>query len=195
LHNDLVPWAELTDDRRAIDRAAVKAWPKILAHAGYRIIDDPARLPAARMLYEHYAAHKEATEEAPVALPPWERLSSAERDRNFSHIDDLPYKLHAIGRRLAVNATAQPPLVLASEEIERLAEAEHARWRAERVREGWKLGPEDLDKHHPDLVPWGELPEDRKEYDRVLVRAISDILVATGLTAVPTDTGVRPGQA
>ena len=51
---------------------------------------------------------------------------------------------------------------------EYLARNIHDVWALQRIREGWTYG-ENRDnalKKHPDLVPYEELPESEKEYDR-----------------------------
>lgn len=186
-HPDFVPWADLPENRRAIDRGFVRERPRILAQAGYRIIRDPARERAARLLHERYA---EQAAPAPRAVP-WDELGEEERALTYAHVDDVPYKLHAIGRRLAPGSAAAGALVLTPAETERLAELEHARWAAELERRGWRHGAvrDEAQRLHPGLVPWSDLPEDAREVDRVLVRAIPDLLERTGLVAVPIDTG------
>jgi ryanodine receptor 2 len=49
-----------------------------------------------------------------------------------------------------------------------LAENVHDTWAAQRLAEGWTLGPErnEAKKEHPCLVPYQDLPEAEKEYDR-----------------------------
>ena len=51
---------------------------------------------------------------------------------------------------------------------ERLAERAHDVWAAGRIRDGWRYGKERNDelKLHPCLVPYAELPESEKAYDR-----------------------------
>jgi ryanodine receptor 2 len=51
---------------------------------------------------------------------------------------------------------------------EQLAENAHDVWAARRIEEGWTYGPQrdDAAKKNPDLVPYGDLPEAEKEYDR-----------------------------
>ena len=50
---------------------------------------------------------------------------------------------------------------------------EHARWNAERWLAGWRLGKKDLiKKTSPWLLPWEELPDEIKEFDRQAVREI-----------------------
>lgn len=52
--------------------------------------------------------------------------------------------------------------------IELLARNTHEVWAQQRIAEGWKYGEErnDEQKEHPCLVPYDELPESEKVYDR-----------------------------
>jgi len=62
--------------------------------------------------------------------------------------------------------------VVLSEDLEKLievlAENVHDVWAAGRIADGWTYGPQrdDVAKHHPCLVPYGELSDSEKEYDR-----------------------------
>ena len=51
---------------------------------------------------------------------------------------------------------------------ELIARNVHEVWAQSRMAEGWTYGPErnDIAKTHPCLVPYEELPEVEKEYDR-----------------------------
>lgn len=51
---------------------------------------------------------------------------------------------------------------------EQIAENVHDVWAVSRISEGWTFGPERNDelKETPCLVPYSELPEIEKEYDR-----------------------------
>ena len=51
---------------------------------------------------------------------------------------------------------------------EQIAANVHEVWAATRMAEGWKHGKKRSDerKEHPCLVPYDELPEHEKEYDR-----------------------------
>ena len=51
---------------------------------------------------------------------------------------------------------------------ERIAENVHEVWAKARMDEGWIYGEkrDDIHKKHPCLVPYDELPEEEKEYDR-----------------------------
>lgn len=52
--------------------------------------------------------------------------------------------------------------------MEEMARHVHEVWMRGRLSEGWRLGPrrDDGRKEHPCLVPYEELPENEKEYDR-----------------------------
>lgn len=53
---------------------------------------------------------------------------------------------------------------------EAIAENAHDIWARARMDEGWTYGPvrDDARKLHPDLVPYAQLPESEKEYDRIM---------------------------
>lgn len=53
---------------------------------------------------------------------------------------------------------------------EAIAENAHDVWAKARIKDGWTYGKErnDAEKHHPDLVPYTALPEEEKEYDRIM---------------------------
>ena len=51
---------------------------------------------------------------------------------------------------------------------ELIARNVHEVWSEGRIKEGWRYGEErdDVDKKHPCLVPYEQLPEEEKAYDR-----------------------------
>ena len=52
--------------------------------------------------------------------------------------------------------------------VEEMSKNVHEVWAETRIRQGWTYGSERNDelKKHPCLVPYEELPEEEKEYDR-----------------------------
>lgn len=107
---------------------------------------------------------------------PWEDLSEDARDANRAQADHLPYKLAQAG----VNADSirDNEIVFTAENIEMLAIAEHDRWCAHRLVNGWQYAPQrnDVKRLHPSLVPWTELSEIEKQKDREAVLRIPFIL-------------------
>ena len=65
---------------------------------------------------------------------------------------------------------------------ERLAENVHNAWAQRRLSEGWRYGPrrDDARKEHPCLVPYEQLPEIEKEYDRTTVLQTLQAVIALG---------------
>ena len=66
--------------------------------------------------------------------------------------------------------------------VERLAENNHDIWAQKRIDEGWRCGQRRSDdaKEHPDLVPYDQLPESEKEYDKTTVVEVLKTIVAFG---------------
>jgi len=70
---------------------------------------------------------------------------------------------------------------------ELLARNAHDNWAKLRMAEGWRHGPErnDARKQHPSLVPYDELTESEKEYDRQTALETVKTLLALGYTIQP----------
>jgi len=66
--------------------------------------------------------------------------------------------------------------------VERLSQSIHDNWAQRRIRDGWRHGAsrDDTSKTHPDLVPYSDLPEAEKEYDRTTVRETVKGILALG---------------
>jgi hypothetical protein len=142
----------------------------------------------ARANHEHYRAHRErsaAGRAADASLRPWPELPESLKESNRQFVDHMTEKLSAIGYRIVpLEDWFAEPTRLGTDEIELLARLEHERFVRERTRDGWRHGPKkNIDrKIHPDLVPWEELSEEIREYDRNLVRQIPDLLVSVDRT-------------
>lgn len=65
---------------------------------------------------------------------------------------------------------------------EYLAENTHDIWAEQRIASGWSYGPyrDDATMKHPDLVPYSELPESEKEYDRKTAQETLKVIMAMG---------------
>ena len=66
--------------------------------------------------------------------------------------------------------------------MEKIAENVHENWAQSRVTEGWTYGPvrDDGKKTTPCLVPYGELPEIEKDYDRKTATQTLKLILALG---------------
>ena len=65
---------------------------------------------------------------------------------------------------------------------EAIAENAHDRWALERQSEGWTYGPvrDDENLLTPDMVPYAELPDSERQYDRVMAFDTLRLLIALG---------------
>ena len=66
--------------------------------------------------------------------------------------------------------------------IERIAENTHDVWAARRLAEGWRYGAhrDDERKLHPGLVPYADLSEAEREYDRATAMETLKAVVLLG---------------
>ena len=71
-----------------------------------------------------------------------------------------------------------------SELSEILAENVHETWSARRMAQGWRYGErrDDAARLHPCLVPYSELPEKEKEYDRSTAMDTLRLVIKLGFT-------------
>jgi hypothetical protein len=66
--------------------------------------------------------------------------------------------------------------------LEGLARNAHEIWALQRLRDGWTYGAhrDDVKRTHPCLVPYENLSESEKEYDRVMVNETLKTILALG---------------
>ncbi|MDE5656154.1 MAG: Ryanodine receptor Ryr [Muribaculaceae bacterium] len=66
--------------------------------------------------------------------------------------------------------------------IEDMARNVHEVWAQNRISEGWTYGPvrDDALRHHPCLVPYDELPESEKQYDRATSQETLKLILKSG---------------
>jgi RyR domain len=71
--------------------------------------------------------------------------------------------------------------------IDRLGRNNHELWAKQRMEEGWVLGPQrdDNKKETPMLVPYDQLPESEKEYDRIMAVETLKTILALGYKIQP----------
>ncbi len=65
---------------------------------------------------------------------------------------------------------------------ERLAENIHEVWSQGRLNDGWRYGPQrdDAKKEHPSLIPYNQLSESEREYDRSTALQTLKTMIALG---------------
>ena len=141
----------------------------------------------ARAIHEEYVRNQAARGFTPLTNPsmvPWEELPEELKESNRRQADHIGAKLRAVGCDIrTLEDWDAEPLSFTPEEVELMARMEHQRWMEERRAEKWVYapGPKDAErKTTPYLVPWEELPEEIREYDRETVRAIPAFLKEAG---------------
>ena len=88
----------------------------------------------------------------------------------------MPYQ----PKPLDTSAVVLPANVV--ELTEYLAENTHEIWSAQRIADGWTYGPkrDDATKQNPCLVPYADLPESEKVYDRNTAMETLKAILALG---------------
>jgi hypothetical protein len=147
-------------------------------------LDETVRELLGSIVHGYYVEIQRAS--SPPDESAWERQPETFRESSRRQADDMFHKMHRIGYAVRKPDGGPPELIeFDSDEVELLAEMEHGRWTADRIRDGWSLGEKDADaKRSPYLVPWEELPEDIAEYDRVFVRKIPSLMAKLGYEIV-----------
>lgn len=140
----------------------------------------------ARANHEEYLIHQKKLGVNPEKNPSmvtWEELPVGLKESNRLQADHIGVKLKAIGCGIApLTDWDAGSFEFSREEKELMAEMEHERWVKERLRDGWKFGPKkDIEeKISPHLIPWKQLSDEIKEYDRVFIRKLPAFLAQTG---------------
>lgn len=141
----------------------------------------------ARTIHRHYRLMRfrdgTATEGDP-AMQPWRTLDPEYKASSRSQASRIRHALQPIGCHFTARTDWDEPLIVFSaSEIETMAEMEHNRWWEQKASRGWTAGPRDLEKKtSPYLVPYDQLDETIKEYDRRFVRLYPEILAMVDLS-------------
>jgi len=142
-----------------------------------------------------------------AATKTYDQLPTHLKQQNRENVLDIAHKLAAVGCVMIPARAGLPAFSFSAADLEKLSEMEHDRWLRAKVAAGWRWGPRrgDTEKTNPAMLPWAKLsaeewaqldpalvaamgeeplPEDEKEKDRALVRAIPRILAKAGYAIV-----------
>jgi len=176
----------LLKGRKSYEQAALPSGEQLKLHVNagefYRLVVRDILLAGARemiamAIHEKYRRDlKGQKPETDPSMQSWENLSETLKESNRQQADDIPGKLRSVQCGYAPFRGREPAEFRFTEEVEVeiLAKLEHDRWVKERLLAGWTYGKnKDVDrKISPYLVPWENVPEDIREYDRNTVRGI-----------------------
>lgn len=119
----------------------------------------------------------------PDVLADWKDLDANFRESSFQQAMHIPIKVQAAGYKIVPESDPRPAIMQFDKDIiEPLAILEHDRWIAERTVFNWKYGdPSDKpNRINRNLVEWGRLTPEIKQYDFDAVERIPELLKAVG---------------
>lgn len=172
-------WADATNlARLPADPATITAFASVAKSD----LDLEQLERAAQVVHARYVEDNKHIKTDPAMLP-WDKLAEDLKQSNREQVMAAERTLRGAGYgiRVAAGEVALPEF--ATEEVERMAELEHGRWNAERLQAGWKYGSmrDTAGKISPYLVPWEDLPESIRDYDRKAVHELPRVLATAGL--------------
>jgi hypothetical protein len=147
----------------------------------------------ARAFSEAYRASlppEQRLDPANTSARPWDSLNETFRQANRDAVAHIPAKLASAGIDPGLwrgkdglpRLTREHPLFNTAEECEALARLEHERWNAQRRMDGWRVTrapkKDEAMRRHPSLLPYDDLSEEVKEFDRIYVRETQAILLS-----------------
>ena len=137
---------------------------------------------AAQHIQETFLAENRHKNPDP-AMKPWSELRDDLKESNRRQAESAAALLERVGYRVERSNQPATPVTLSEADIETLAELEHGRWVVERLESGWRYaGKRDpARKESPYLVPWLELGDEVKGWDRNAVKAWPELLGGSGL--------------
>ena len=140
-----------------------------------------------RLKFEDYKERRRE-QGLPVEYEVFDEQPETLKRSSYEQIAHMLAKVDALGYEVVpINecAPTQRARGFSAEETEKLAEMEHERWVAERIADGWTS----VERNHeakttPYLVPYGELDDSVKQYDRDVVNRVIEFLDLAGLAVV-----------
>jgi hypothetical protein len=137
----------------------------------------------ARLAHENYLT-KRIADDKDKSLKVWDELPDNLKQSNMQQVRCAVFNLEKAGFIIEpVKNEDSKEITFSDEEVELLSELEHGRWNAERLLDGWRYGKvkNTEKKINPSLVPYAELPNWIKEYDRIAVRSFPELLAKNGM--------------
>ena len=113
----------------------------------------------------------------------WDILPESLKSSNRAQAQHIWEKISHIGYKVRQTPKERIKIIeFTNDEVEILAKMEHGRWNAERLLNGWRYGEKKdiVKKENPNIIPWKDLPDTMREYDRNAVRRIPEILASVG---------------
>ena len=120
--------------------------------------------------------------ERPLDYPDFSQLPDDLKYSNLRQAQNICDRLEQVGYRLGPKGGKGAVKEFPPELVEFMAELEHEDWMRERLSRGWKLGERNAEKKtSPYLVPYDQLSEEIKDYDRDAIRNIPALAERGGM--------------
>jgi hypothetical protein len=171
----------------AAGRSNLRVFPFLDRTCTVAAVDAGIREQLARAVHEQYLADSTDTGGASDARRPWDELGDDQRDPSRRRVDAVIGDLDALGYVLMpLRRWGAPVIELSEDEVTRMAEREHERWRLDRQAAGWTWAPtrDNAAKRNPLLVPWNELSDDARRLNVDAARALPAMLARAGYEPV-----------
>lgn len=142
----------------------------------------------AKKVHEFYLPSPEKRDPEKSSHKEWELLPVDFKNQNREQADHIYVKLRALGCKAVSFNSPEPEFKIdrKSEMFEILSEMEHNRWMAHMYLSGWQFGETRNDKRkiHTDLIPYPDLSEQVKDWDRNAIENIPKLLSLVNLKIV-----------
>ena len=143
----------------------------------------------ARLLHGQYLEGQRllgGTHSTPAAVP-WAELTESYRSASRSQADHVVAKLRTLGWHATVAADLGAPAPSPQVDgalLQQMASQEHERWCRERWLSGWVFNSQrnDAEQRHDKLVPYKQLSDEVREFDRATVTELPGLLGALGIS-------------
>lgn len=142
----------------------------------------------AKQVHEFYLPPLEKRDPNKSSHVEWDKLGFDFKIQNRAQADHIYIKVRTMNLEIVPNSDERSEVFIdeKSDLYERLAETEHNRWMAQLYLNGWKYSEkrDDKKKLHTDLIPYDQLSEDVKDWDRDAIRNIPKLLSKLNLKLV-----------
>lgn len=139
----------------------------------------------ARLLHDQYLEGQRqlGATHMTLAAVPWAELAESYRSASRSQADHVVAKLRTLGWHAAVASGAGAPAADGTL-LQQMANQEHERWCRERWLSGWIFDAKrnDAEQRHDRLVPYEQLSEETREFDRTTVTELPSLLGGLGIS-------------
>lgn len=145
----------------------------------------------APFIHEDWRANKQQQKkDFPYNLP-YKEIPDWLQEENIAAAERISRILALVGLKIVPEDPAAPEpaddvVSILRQHLELLAEEEHDGWMDHKLRNDWQPGPrDDKNRRHDGLIPYRELPDPVKQFDRNSVEKFPQLVTSAGFRIVP----------